>query len=396
MQDNAGPIAASPGATNLPMESPPVDWSAVRRRFPAVADCTYLNTASRGLLCDSGHAAGVRYYQRMYDDAAVGLSSHWSDELEAARTCVAQFIGATAADLAFVPNASTGLNLLADMLGEPGEVIAHQDEFPSVTLPWLQRGYPVNFLVPDASGTVGLDAIEAAIGNTAVAGRKFLLLSTVQYASGFAVDLRAVRDQCDQHDALLICDATQAVGVLPTDVSQFRPDGLVFSGYKWTCSGYGIGGLYVARKHLDSRPLPAAGWRSNDQPYDLVNNRKATAKKALALELGNPVMPGPLVLAASLALISSIGIEAVARRVAGLSGRLRAGLQAQGFVLRSPADPKRCAGITLFEHMHPELLEGTLSERRVHVSARQGGVRVSPHFYNDEADVDRLLEALTA
>ena len=367
-----------------------VDWQSVRERFPAAADCAYLNTASRGLLPTESAMIGQDYYAAMHRDASVALSSRWSERLESARATVARFIGAEPASIAFIANASTGLNLLAELLGEPGEVLMHRDEFPSVSFPWLQRDYPVRFLEPGPDGVVGAEQIEAAIGPRT----RCIALSTVQYASGFAANLMDVSALCREHGLRLICDATQAVGVVPTDVRKFRPDGLVFSGYKWACAGYGMAALYVAPEHLD-RPRPAAGWRSARAPYELVNDRVEPVRDALGFELGNPLMPGPLVLASSLELLSGLGIEAIESRVRGLSERLRTGLASLGLVIRSPANVDARGGITMFEHSNPGHLLHQCSRASTYVSERQGLIRVSPHFYNTEADIDRLLDVLT-
>ena len=365
-------------------------WDRLRREFPAANGCAYLNTASRGLIPVDAARAGGHYFERMHADAAAGLGSVWAQALEQARARTADFINARAEDIAFLPNSSSGINIAIDLLAEPGEVLVHRDEFPSVSLPWLQRGYPVRFLEPARGGVLEVDAIADALSQDT----RYVAISALQYASGFAVDLSALGELCRDRGLYLFCDATQAAGAIPIDVSEFDPDVLVFSGYKWVCAGYGLGTLYVARRHLESRALPGAGWRSAKDAYGLANDRVDNVQQAYALEYGNPLLPAPLVMEASLALLDSIGIENIQRRLQQLGAHLRQGLADAGRAMNSPEDLSRCGGITMFEDDDAEGLAAALLRRDVHVSARHGLVRVSPHFYNNEQDIDHFLDEL--
>ena len=223
---------------------------------------------------------------------------------------------------------------------------------------------------------------------------RYIAVSAVQYTSGYLADLRALRELCDDHGLYLLVDGTQAVGTLPVDVSSFAPDVMTFSSYKWLCAGYGVAAMYVAPELLDNKPLPAVGWRSAEHAYGLANHDATLTKEAYALELGNPVMPGPLVLGASVALIAQVGIDAIAKRIGDLTARLHSGLDARGIPIRTPRDPARRAGITMLAVADATKAETNLKRRRIHVSARAGLIRVSPHLYNDENDIDALLDAL--
>jgi len=366
------------------------DWSKLRQQFPAANGCAYLNTASRGLIPTAAAQTGQNYFARMHLDAVVGLGSVWADALEQARGRTAEFIGARPEDIAFLPNASSGINIAIDLFAEPGEVLVHRDEFPSVSLPWLQRGYSVRFLEPDHGGVLEVDAIADAVGPRT----RYIAISALQYASGFAVDLPSLGGLCRDRGLYLFCDATQATGAIPINVGEFDPDVLVFSAYKWVCAGYGLGTLYIARRHLENRALPGAGWRSAKNAYGLANDSLDNEQQAYALEYGNPLLPAPLVMDASLTLLDSIGIENISLRLQQLGDKLRTGLTDAGRTLCSPEDLSRCGGITMFEDEDADDLAAALLQRDVHVSARQGLVRVSPHFYNDEEDIDRFLGEL--
>ena len=366
------------------------DWLSVRARYRGASQCVYLNTASRGLLSSSVRDAGMQYYQQLHDEPGAGLGNTWSDALERARGQVAQFIGAEPQNIAFVANASSGINLAADLLADRGEVLAHSEEFPSVTLPWQQRGHALKLLTPDAHGVVSVDAYRDAIRKCT----RHIALSAVQYSSGYRVDLTALRALCDQHNLSLVVDATQAVGAIPIDVREFRPDIMVFSSYKWLCSGYGVAALYVAPHVLAHRALPCVGWRSAIDAYGLRNHDAIIARDAYALELGNPVMPAPLALGQSISELNTVGIDTISRRLAVLTERLHAGARALGIRLRSPSDAERRGPICMLEVPDPEACAARLLSAGIHTSARNALVRVSPHLYNNEDDIDALLEVL--
>jgi selenocysteine lyase/cysteine desulfurase len=223
---------------------------------------------------------------------------------------------------------------------------------------------------------------------------RYIAVSAVQYSSGYLADLRALRALCDEHNLYLLVDATQAVGTVPVDVRDFAPDIMTFSSYKWLCAGYGVAALYVSPQLLDSKPLPAVGWRSANNAYGLANHDATMSTQAYALELGNPVMPGPLVLGASVAFLAQIGLDAIGQRIGELTDRLHTALDARGIAIHTPRDTARRAGITMMEVGDAAKAEKNLNSQRIHVSARAGLIRVSTHLYNNEDDIDALLQAL--
>src|SRR5262245_447136 len=136
------------------MSSP---WDEVRRDFPAVTRYVYLNAAAAGPTPRPVREAVTQFLREMEEDGDLYWES-WIEHRETVRQRVAAFIGAEADEIAFVPNTSTGMNLIVDLLGEDGAVLSHELEFPAVTLPWIHRGIPVH-LLPAVEGVVRLEAL---------------------------------------------------------------------------------------------------------------------------------------------------------------------------------------------------------------------------------------------
>lgn len=332
--------------------------------------------------------------KRYFDEILEGGDTHWSSWIkrtEDVRSSLAELLNANASELAFMPTASLGMNLIAQMLAKPGDrVFAAEKEFPSVTLPWLNQGAELSVLPLEEDGSVDLRKAEKRIDSNTIA----FVASHVQYHTGYRYDLNALRRFCDNHGLRLIVDATQSVGVYPIDVERGHINAQVFSGYKWTTAGYGVGGLYIRQDLLDATPLPIVGWRSSKVAYDMAYDHLDVVREGRALEAGHPPFPGIFALGASLSLIREIGIARIAERVSDLTELLHKGLKARGYSIASPERPDARSGITLVPVSNATGVSERLMQRRVFISCFDGKLRVSLHFYNNENDIVIFLDHL--
>jgi selenocysteine lyase/cysteine desulfurase len=282
------------------------------------------------------------------------------------------------------------MNLIAGMLGHCGDVLSPADEFPSCTLPWLQHRYRVDFVGSRDCGVINLNDIEKSIA----ANTRILVTSFVQFATGFRQDLDALGRLCRGRNMVLVVDATQGMGVFPIDVTNSGIDFLVFSGYKWAQAGYGIGGLYVAPRFLKPTSFPVAGWWSVRDPEAVVNDRLDLKQSAAALEVGCPQFAGIFALGAALTLFEEIGKSRIEQRIHELTDYLHQQLKAKRFSIASPFKREQRSGITIVEMRDAPDVVRQLAERKIIVSARGKGLRISVHIFNNFDDIDRLIAAL--
>ncbi|MFQ5790817.1 MAG: aminotransferase class V-fold PLP-dependent enzyme [Acidobacteriota bacterium] len=367
-----------------------IDWHKVRAYFPALEKCVYLNTAGGAPISRQAEGEVKRYVDEIYQCGDTKWDE-WLHRSEDVRRRLAAFLKVSANEIAFLPNASVGMNVVADLLGGEGEVLTLADEFPSVSLPWLNRSRPVRFLTTEKDGSIDIQALKEEVKPET----ECLAASHVQYRTGFRFDLAALGRLCRSKGLRLAVDGTQSFGAFPIDVRQCHIDALVFSGYKWSMAGYGIAALYVRKEILETRPLPAVGWRSAKAPYELVNDRLVLSQDARALELGHPPFPGIFALGGTLTLLEEIGIEAIETRIHELTEILHARLERAGIPIRSTRGREHRSGITMVGVKEPTEITARLKEKNVFVSARGDSLRVSLHFYNNEEDIHRLMHALT-
>lgn len=357
-------------------------WDEIRKDFPATARGVFLNAAAGSPVPRPVGEALAAFVREMGEDDRWGP---WLERQERARERIARLVGAEADEIAFTPNTSTGMNLIADLLAGDGAVLSDELEFPTVTLPWIHRGSAVHF-VPAVEGILHLESFAAANAPRAAT----LLVSHVQFSNGCRQDLDAF-GQLKANRKLVVC-GSQGVGAFPVDVRASRIDALASAGYKWMCAGYGTGFVYVNRELLQ-RPPRSIGWLSVERPFEYRNREYVVLPTARRYEMGCPAFAGAIALGAAAEYLLGIGIESIAQRVLELNVYLTSRLERTGFVVLSPGGAHR-SGQTLVETGEPKQTARALLERGIHVTRKPEGVRISTHFYNNEEDVDRCVAAL--
>lgn len=367
-----------------------VDWSAVRKLFPAAERYVYLNTSGGG--CMSVYAAEAA--KKYYDDSVAHADLKWPEWLtvvEATRQKIAKRWSAAVSEIGFVSNLSLAMNGAAALFAsDKREVLTMADEFPSVSMPWLQQGYPVRFVESNAEGVIPIEQLAAALSDQT----RYLVTSSVQFSTGFRQDLAALGRLCMKHDLLLIVDATQEFGAFPIDVQANNIAFLAASTYKWTTAGYGVAPFFVKQELLQQYGLPFVGWRSSQNPYGMVNDQLDLADTAQAIESGHPPIAGVLALSGALRLFDEVGEAAIAQRLHELTDYLHQQLDAAGLNIVSPRERVHRAAITMVAVDDNQAVAAALAERHIYVSARGAGLRVATHLYNNQADIDAFVSAL--
>jgi cysteine desulfurase / selenocysteine lyase len=366
-----------------------INWPDIRKQFPVTSQSVYLNSAAAGPLAVSTEHAATEYYQQMMDDGDV----HWDDWLakrEEVRARVARFINAEPDEIGFTTNTSTGMNLIIDSLEKHGEVISNDLEFPVTTIPWMHRRIPVH-IIKAVDGVVHAQAIKAAMDvRTGI-----IATSYVQYSNGFRANLEELGETKGKHS--LVVNASQAAGAFEIDVKRMRIDALCSTGHKWMLSGYGSGFVYIS-KELQERSKPRIiGWLSVQDPYgdrnDEVRLRHDVSARA---ELGCPHFAGIFALGASLEMMLGIGLKEIEGRVLELNRYLTKRLAEKGLKVRSPLDVEgHRSAETLVSSDEPARVVSSLAAKKIFVTEKPQGFRVATHFFNDEEDVERLIESLS-
>ncbi len=363
-----------------------VDWPAIRADFPALENWTYLNTATYGHVPRRSFAAITRHFAHR-DELACSDFLSWYDESDRIRASIARLVNTTPDDIAFIPNSATALGLIAGGIDwKPGDnVVTLADEFPNqLYIPALIEHRGVEFR--EAPWEKFYDSIDART--------RLIALSEVNYATGFRAPIGEISKIARDHGARFFVDGTQSTGALVFDVQKSRPDVLAVHAYKWMCSPTGVGFFYIAP---DFRPLirpHSIGWRSHGdwRNVDNLHHGSPVLKDSAERYEGGGLAFGLLhSMGASADWMLEIGPESIEARVLQLAEQARARLRALGAQVTDT-----CSQIVTakFAGRDVSALARDLKARRVIVAARHGFLRVSPHFYNNESDLDRLEEEL--
>ncbi len=365
-----------------------VDWQSVRVGFPITSRAAYLKSAATAPPAPGVAETVAQFYREMTE----GGDTHWeawAKRRESAREALARFINAEPDEVAFVPNTSTGMNIIIDALESSGEVISSELEFPSSTLPWLHRGIAVNTL-PGRDGIIEADDIARAMNNrTGV-----ICLSHVQFSNGFRADLEAIGAAKGRH--AFVVNASQSAGVLPIDVKRMKIDAMCATGHKWLLGGFGAGFLYMSREMQARHPPRRIGWMSVEEPFAFRNREYTLIETAAArAETGTPALPAMHALGASIAYLTRLGKYQIERRALKINRYLTSRLIEENFRVLSPLKDERSRSAeTLVAFDNPAHTVAHLAAHDVHVSLKPEGIRIATHFFNDESDVERLIKAV--
>jgi selenocysteine lyase/cysteine desulfurase len=378
--------------TALPTADP---WAEFRRQMPIAERWAYFDHAAVAPLPAPARNALLRWVTQATEQGDT-VWPEWNQRVEQTRKLAARLIGAGADEIALVRSTTEGISLVAEgFRWQPGDnIVTLANEFPSNQYPWMnlaERGVETRRVASD-DGRVDLDRLSAACD----AHTRIVSISWVGYASGWRTDLDALAEMAHRRGALLFVDAIQGLGAFPLDVSRTPLDFLAADGHKWLLGPEGAGLLYVRREHLDRlRPL-GVGWHSVVHAADY--NRVALELKPTAAryEGGSQNMAGFIALAESLELLLHFGVENIGRRILEITDLTCQRLAAAGCPIASPREGEHRSGIVLFDTpgRDPQQVRAQLERAGVVVRLRAGKLRISPHAYCNEKDVDRLIEEL--
>lgn len=363
-----------------------INWDDVRAKFPVTSRSVYLNAAAAGPLAEATAKAGSFYYEQMMNDGDVHWD-HWLERREEVRARIAKFLNAEPEEIGFTTNTSSGMNLIVDALQKHGEVVSCDLEFPVTTIPWMHRRIPVH-IVKSVDGVVRSDDLRASM-NTRTG---IVSLSYVQFSNGFRANLEEVGSVKGNH--ALVVNASQAAGVLEIDVRRMKIDALCSTGHKWMLSGYGSGFVYISKELQVGSTPRSIGWLSVKDPYGNRNDEVHLRHDASArAEMGCPHFAGIFAMDASVELMQSIGMRNIEARALELNRLLTGRLEEIGWKVLSPLGDFRSAQ-TLVAADSPGEVVSKLAQHKILVTEKPKGFRVATDFFNNEDDIERLVDAL--
>jgi cysteine desulfurase/selenocysteine lyase len=376
---------------------PPLDLSAIGDHFPIKSKRAYLNNASIGPISEPVIAAVDTFLHDVRDNGRNNYP-HWCEYAEThIKARIARLIGAKAAEIAFTKNTTEGLVTVANGLDwrEGDNVVLPQAEYPSNVYCWMRlakQGVEIRWVEPE-DGRIPVSRIAEAINSRT----RLVSISAVQFSNGFRHDLSGTSTLCRSRGVLLNLDAIQLIGALKLNLSQIHVDFLSAGGHKWMLAPIGTGFFYCNATSLGAIEPTNVGYHSVAKgeahlDYDLTSLRPGAARFEAALEN----FPGIWGLDAAIKIQLGLGAEAVERHIIGLTDYAEEGLRRRGWTISSPRKSQEQSGLLSFYSTKADVgrLEMTLRAAGVDLAIRDGKFRISPSYYNDVDDIDRLLSEL--
>jgi selenocysteine lyase/cysteine desulfurase len=375
--------------------------SSQRALFDIPSDVAYQNAAGWSPLPlatqEAARAAVARKAQPWK------LSADFADKQhERARAAAASLIGADAGDVALVSSVGYGVAIAGKLLAIPrgSRVLVLANDHTSPVLEWASRadaqGFTLETVAQPADGD-WTSAVLEAIARKGAAPLSLASISSIHWSDGGLLDMPKIRDALRQHGAALLVDATHGVGVVATDVKTLDPDFLIFPTYKWVLGPYGRAFVYVAKRHHDGVPLEQTSFgRRNvkaENPVYFEDTRYLP--DARRYDMGERDHFISMEMAAiGMEMMAKWGAAAVAQRLAALTRRIADGLKGTKVqVLDERFRAPHVLSLGFGGNMPADLIPA-LAREQIYVVARLGRMRVSPHVYNDEADVDRFVATI--
>jgi kynureninase len=376
-----------------------VSSAPLRDRFPILANETYLASHSLGAVPEQARQALDGYHEDWATQGIGAWEGPWPEAIEDFNRRIEDLLNAPEGTVAPMLNATRGMAGVASAL-DPSEgrdkVVLTELEFTTSYPLW--RGFEqlgAELVVVDSPDgvTVPADRIAEAVDEDT------LLVHTCQvyFRSGAIQDVEAVAQAAREAGAYSLVDAYQSLGTVPLDVQATGVDFVVGGSHKWLCGGPGAGYLYASESAAEELDPRLRGWFGLEAPfaYEQLDGRGQPAEGARRFLGGTPNVPGLIAAREGIDAVREVGIDRIRSRSLDLTDRILVHADAQDLEVNTPRNEDERGGMVCIDFEGAEQATQRLAEEDIVVDWRPDcGIRVSPHFYNTEAEIDEMFETL--
>ncbi|WP_422359484.1 aminotransferase class V-fold PLP-dependent enzyme [Reichenbachiella sp.] len=361
-----------------------IDWNKIRNNYQLLNQRTYFNTASFGAM--SNQTVQVQKdCLESWQNEGNRLNERTNEAAQRIRREVLEMTNAKNHSVAIVSDVSTTMNQFAEVLKDKRKIALLKTDYPATSTPWMARGFEIEW-IERKKFNFELSDIEAAL----IKGAEVLVLSWVMYNSGARLDLKLIGELCKKHQVMFIVDATQGLVANPLDLSETHVDIVLASAFKWMLGGYGISIAIASDEFVSNHNLPFAGQNTiidNERDVEAEDNYRQGIER---LELGHFKIQQVLALENSLMELKDIGYDNIQKRTTKLRDMLRSSLEKSGVEVITPEQAS--SSIIMIEGTSERLSD--FESANIDFTFRQGLVRLGIYFYNNEEDIERLIQAL--
>jgi len=373
---------------------PLVAW---RSEFPILDTCTYLVSHSLGAMPSRTETYLAQFARAWGTRGVRAWHEGWWEIGRVTGDLLAPTIGAAAGTISMHQNATVAQSIVASCLSYDGprrRIIVQDLDFPSnhYLFHGFERYGAQVVTVPSDDAVRGrIDRVVDAIDERTA----LVNLSLVLFRSAHLQDVAPVIEKAHRVGARVVLDLYQAAGAVPVDVTALGTDFAVGGSVKWLCGGPGAGYLYVRPDLIHELRPSVVGWAGHAQPFQFTSGPIDYAEGLERFQSGTPNVPSLYSARAGYEIVAEIGVPAIREKSLRLTRRLMDAAQARGWRMNTPVDDHERGASVVIDVPDGATVTHELIARGVIVDFRPGaGVRLAPHFYNTEAEIDHAVETM--
>jgi len=370
-----------------------------RDEFPTLASGIHLLSHSLGPVPRAARESVLQYIDAWeHHTSEDAWATSWWELSRRVGDRIARILGGQPGSVQIEPNATLALATAAscfDFKSAPrNKVVTTELDFPSMEYFWegqRQIGARVE-VVPSSDGiSVSLERILDAIDDET----RLVALAHTSYCSSYRVDVRPIVERAHAKGALVLLDVYQSAGVVQLQAADWNVDFLIGGTIKWLCGGPSCGYLYVRPDlHRDLRPR-LTGWVAHDAPFEFAHAPMRYARSVRRFAQGTPSIPALYSAIPGLEIVEAVGIPNIAAESERRTQLLIDFASERGWTINTPREKHQRGGSVMIGVDDAKAMVERLAERKVYVDWRPGaGLRVSPHFFNTDEEVEEALNTL--
>lgn len=368
-----------------------------RSEFPILDTCTYLVSHSLGAMPRRTTAALQEFAETWSTRGVRAWHEGWWELGRTTGDLLAPTLGVERGTITMHQNVSVIMGIIASCFTYDGprrKIVLTDLEFPTnmyVFEGFRRYGAEIVYVPSDSTIKTNLDRLLDAIDERTV----LVPLSLVLFRSAYIQDARAVIEKAHKVGAYVILDVYQAAGTVPLNIAKLEADFAVGGSVKWLCGGPGAGYLYV-RPDLARRLEPGLiGWAAHAEPFNFATGPVVYADGAERFQSGTPNIPSLYSARSGYEIVGEIGVPAIREHSLRLTRRIMDHASRQGYRLNTPGADRERGGAVIVDVPGGDIVSAELIRRNVIVDYRPGaGIRIAPHFYNTDADIDTAMSTL--
>lgn len=378
--------------------SPHQDLLSLRTEFPILERTTYLINNSLGAMPRGVNDELAAFAQAWGQRGVRAWHEGWWEMAAETGDLLAPLLGVRPGGVSMHQNVAVAAALFVSALDYPAErnrIVYTELNFPNVMyiMEGERRKGAEIVMVPSDDGIgVPTERLLAAIDERT----RLVPISHTLFRSAFVQDAQAIAKRCREVGAILLLDVYQSAGVLPLELEAWGVHAATGGSVKWLCGGPGAGFLWVNPEIAETLQPTFTGWMADEEPFLFrpgpIRYRKEANWRFLT---GTPNIPALYSCRSGYKIVAGVGAQRIRERSLALTNHLIQAAEEAGFEVRTPRDPKHRGGTVSIWHEEAERLCHELIAREIICDYRpRAGIRLSPHFYNTEAELDHAIATL--